>query len=170
MRNEETKNLKLLIIVIVFLAFFSLIYNLFVKNKETVDNEKVDNESIYVVMDHNRFYTVSSCVSKYINYLVIDDTENLLILLSDEYINSNNINSNNLYNYIDRISGNKSFSPIKMYQKKLADGLYEYYVYGSLLDENINGISKKEDFYLIVELDEKNMTFAIKPYDGNMFK
>ena len=26
------------------------------------------------------------------------------------------------------------------------------------------------DYYLIVILDEKNMTFSVEPYDGEMFK
>ena len=28
----------------------------------------------------------------------------------------------------------------------------------------------KEDYYIIVILDESTMTFAIEPYDGSMFK
>ena len=168
MKNQETKNLILLIIVIVIFGLFSLAYDFFVKDKD-VDNEVIDTETISIVTDHNRFYTVSSCVSKYINYLVDKDTDNLFILLSSDYIKKNNIISGNIYSYIGTIKGNRTFTPVKMYKQRLNSSLTKYYVYGNLQKESINGISDREGYYLIVILDEKNMTFAIEPYDGSIF-
>lgn len=169
MKSEETRNLQLLIIVLVIVGVFSLVYTLFIENKEE-DDEIVDNPSVLVVNDYNRFFTVSSCVSKYINYLTTKNTDNLLILLSSEYKENNSIDSNNLYNYIDVIEGNKTFSARKMFEEQVNNNVYKYYVYGSIQEEKLGSVSDKEDYYLIVILDESNMTFAIEPYDGVLFK
>lgn len=169
MKSEETRNLQLLIIVLVIVGVFSLVYTLFIENKEE-DDEIVDNPSVLVVNDYNRFFTVSSCVSKYINYLTTKNTDNLLILLSSEYKENNSIDSNNLYNYIDVIEGNKTFSARKMFEEQVNNNVYKYYVYGSIQEEKLGSVSDKEDYYLIVILDENNMTFAIEPYDGVLFK
>ena len=169
MKSEETRNLQLLIIVLAIVGVFSLIYTLFIK-EEDVPDDVVDNPTVFVVNNHNRFFTVSSCVSKYISYLTTKDTENLLVLLSNEYKEKYNINSNNLYNYISVVDGNKTFSARKMFEEKISNNIYKYYVYGNIQEEILGKVSEKEDYYLVVILDQNNMTFAVEPYNGDLFK
>ena len=57
-----------------------------------------------------------------------------------------------------------------MYQQRLNQTIYKYYVYGTIEKDSLNTSSAKEDYYIIVILDESTMTFAIEPYDGSMFK
>ncbi len=169
MGNNEERNKKILAIVLVVAVLFLGIYKIFF-DKEKVEIESIDTETISVVKDNSRFFTVSSCVSKYINYLQTQDTENLLILLSKEYKDNNSVNSDNLYNYINKINGNKTFSPKKMFQQRISKSIYKYYVYGFTQEELMDSISPKQDYYLIVILDEETMTFSVEPYDGSMFK
>lgn len=169
MGNNEERNKKILAIVLVVAVLFLGIYKIFF-DKEEVEIESIDTETISVVKDNSRFFTVSSCVSKYINYLTTEDTENLLILLSKEYKDNNAINSDNLYNYVNKIKSNKTFSPKKMFQQRISKSIYKYYVYGFIQEELMDSIGPKEDYYLIVILDEENMTFSVEPYDGSMFK
>lgn len=169
MGNNEERNKKILAIVLVVAVLFLGIYKIFF-DKEEVEIESIDTETISVVKDNSRFFTVSSCVSKYINYLTAEDTENLLILLSKEYKDNNAINSDNLYNYVNKINSNKTFSPKKMFQQRISKSIYKYYVYGFIQEELMDSIGPKEDYYLIVILDEENMTFSVEPYDGSMFK
>lgn len=169
MGNNEERNKKILAIVLVVAVLFLGIYKIFF-DKEEVEIESIDTETISVVKDNSRFFTVSSCVSKYINYLTTEDTENLLILLSKEYKDNNAINSDNLYNYVNKINSNKTFSPKKMFQQRISKSIYKYYVYGFIQEELMDSIGPKEDYYLIVILDEENMTFSVEPYDGSMFK
>lgn len=170
--NEEGNTLKVLIIVLIIFGILSAFYNFVVKEKNNDnDSDIVDNtNNVSIVTNHNKFYTVSSCVSKYINYLTAKDTDNLLILLSEEYQKTNNINSNNVYNYTGTINGNKSFSANKMFSQKINQNIYKYYVYGNLREETLNYTSEKEDFYLIVFLNDKDMTFAVEPYNGDIFR
>jgi len=169
MDNKADRNKKILAIVIVVCVLFLGIYKIFFEDK-VYEEEKIDTKTISVLKDNSRFFTVSSCVSKYINYLSNSDTENLLTLLSSEYKKNNSIDSNNIYNYIGRLSGIQTFSAKKMFEQRMSKNIYKYYVSGFVQEELMNSISQKQVFYIIVILDEENMTFAIEPYDGSMFK
>lgn len=170
MEDSVDKNLKLVIALIVIMAVLAGINQIFFKDKVKVKEDKVNPDEILLVDDYNRFYTVSSCVSKYLNYLTTNNIDNLLILLSNEYKTRNNITKDNIYNYIEKNTGNRTFSPKKMYQQRLNQTIYKYYVYGTIEKDSLNASNTKEDYYIIVILDESTMTFAIEPYDGSMFK
>jgi len=95
MNNKVERNTKIFAIVIVIAVLLLGIYKLFFE-KKYVEIEKIDTETISVLDDNSRFYTVSSCVSKYLNYLSTLETEELLILLSNDYKTKNSINSENI--------------------------------------------------------------------------
>ena len=169
MNTKEERNKKIFAIVIVIVVLFLGIYKLFFE-KEIIEEEKIDTETISLVKDNSRFYTVSSCVSKYISYLTKSDTKNLMILLSNEYKNLNSITDQNIYNYIGTFVGDKTFTPKKMFEQRVSKSIYKYYVYGFIQEEYMDFVSEKVDYYLIVILNEEDMTFAVEPYDGSMFK
>ena len=169
MDNRAERNKKILAIVIVIAVLFLGIYKIFFE-KDIVEEEKIDTETISIVEDNSRFFTVSSCVSKYMGYLSDRNTENLLVLLSNEYKTNNSVNSSNLYEFIGNININTTFSPKKMFQQRVSKTIYKYYVYGFIEQDLIHVDYKKQPYYLIVILDEDTMTFAIEPYDGSMFK
>lgn len=170
MEDSVDKTLKIVIALVVIMIILSATNKVFFENKVKIPEDKVNPEEILLVDDYNRFYTVSSCVSKYLNYLTTNNTEKLLVLLSNEYKTKNNITESNIYTYIPKITGNRNFSPKKMYQQRLNQTIYKYYVYGTIEKDSLNTSSSKEDYYIIVILDESTMTFAIEPYDGSMFK
>ena len=169
MNDKSERNTKILAVVIVISVLFLGIYKLFFEKNKIIE-EKLDTETISVLEDNSRFFTVSSCVSKYINYLSINDSENLLILLSNDYKQKNDVNSSNLYNYVGTINGTYSFIPKKMFQQRVSKSIYKYYVNGFIQKETIDSVSEKQEYYIVVILDEENMTFAIEPYDGSLFK
>ena len=66
MEDYQIKNIRGIIITVIVLAALYGIYMLFFnKSKDETDN-KID---VVLVNDYNRFYTVSSCVTKYLNTL-----------------------------------------------------------------------------------------------------
>ena len=166
-KNGE-KEKKLFAIILVVAVLILGIYKLFFEKND--NKEKIDTITISVLNDSNRFFTVSSCVSKYINYLSVQDTKNLLVLLSSEYKEKNSITENNLYEKIEIINGTNSFMGKKIFEQRLSKNTYKYYVYGFIQEELMDSVSEKKDYYIIVILDEENMTFSIEPYDGEMFK
>ena len=166
--NKNEKTQVIVTVVLVAAALILIIYSTFFNKKEV--SEKIDTETISIVNDNSKFFTVSSCVSKYLNYLSIRDTDNLLILLSNDYKTKNSVDKSNIYSFVGSVQGNPEFSPKKMFVQRMSKNVYKYYVYGTITQDVINTLGESIDYYLIVILDEENMTFAIEPYNGEMFK
>lgn len=164
--NEKvwTKKNIIIISLLIVLAIGILIYKFFIGNN---DNEG----SIKIVTSNSKFYTVSSCVDRYLDYLINEDSDNLLLLLDKSYKKNNNLNKDNLFSKIDKFDGLYSFEARKMYQEIINDDLTKYYVFGYLINEDIdydiNDIGKP--FYVIVYLNTSNMLYSIVPYDGKIF-
>lgn len=155
----------IIIITILFLIFISIT----VLSNLNKSDKKIINEITYQIeTNYSNFFTVNSCITKYVEYLSKKDTDSLLEVIDKNYINSNNINKTNLYNYVDDISGIYSFTSKKMY-KSDNEKIIKYYVFGYLKEENIDGIVGVEDKYFILNLDEDNLTFSIIPSNKSEF-
>ena len=165
--NEE-KNQKVLAVVLSILVIGLGVYKFFFSGNK--QKEKIDTKTIASVTNVDDFYTVASCVDKYIAYSTSNDKNKILILLSDEYKKQNNVTADNLYSFVEKYDEYYSFAPKEMYVQKKSKDISKYYVYGTL-EKGIEDTTKTyDDFYLIVILDESNLTFSIEPYDGEMFK
>lgn len=166
MEDYQIKNMRGIIITVIVVAALYGMYTLFFnKPKDETDN-KMD---VVLVNDYNRFYTVSSCVTKYLNTLSSNNVENILTILDKNYKEKNKVTEDNIYNYIDKVDDVYNFSPRKMYYKKVNNYITKYYIYGTIEKSTIDSSSDKKDYYIIVYLDSQNMTFAIEPYDGKIF-
>ena len=168
MNDKAERNKKILMLVIIVSVIFVGVYELFFR-KEKIEEEKIDTETISVVQDKSKFYTVSSCVSKYLNYLSSRETDKIIILLSDDYKKDNSITSLNVYENLGELNGINTFSPKKMFVQRLSKNVYKYYVKGFIQEESIDYVGSNQEYFIVVILDEKNMTFAIEPYDGSLF-
>lgn len=125
------------------------------------------------VTDANIFYSVLDALNVYIENIKynenvnIDDDEsthednknqNLEIvynLLDKNYINNNNINLNNIENFIYKIDENTNFIPIKMkvlYGNNINTFILSAYLTGNNLEEK----------YFVIRTDNKNETFSIE--------
>lgn len=167
MSDKSERNQKIITIILVILVLIIGIYNLFIKKDEV---EKLDTETISLVTDVDRFFTVASCVSKYINYLSIDDKSSLYTLLDNNYKKENNITEDNMYNYIIDVNSGVQFQAYKMYSQNITENIVKYYVHGYIEYEQIDVVSAKSDYYVIAILDQETLTFSIVPYDGEIFK
>jgi len=162
---KKKDNYVLLIIVVVILLSILGIINFSGKDNTKAENDYKNNIQYKLLNDYSRFFTVNSCVYKYITYLSSNKTEDLLKLLNSEYISTNNINSSNIYNFINKLNGNYSFKSMKIYYEEINKNYVRYYVYGYLIQESLDGIGEKEDYYVIVDMDLKNQLFNVTPYD-----
>lgn len=156
-----------IIFVILFISSF-LLYNYKFGSKEET---KIKNESNVKLLDnYNRFFTVNSCIYKYITYLQSNDVDSILKVLDEDYKTVNSINLDNVYNYVEKLDGNNSFVSKKMYYEEISENYIKYYVYGYISKDTIDGKGTREDKYFIVNLDIDDQTFSLIPYNGNIFK
>ena len=57
-------------------------------NKTTKLDNDTSNKNV-VVNNPSNFFTIENCVNKFINVIYKKETDNILTLLNDEYINEN---------------------------------------------------------------------------------
>ena len=162
---EKKKDYTLLIIICLIL--FSLVGLLYFNKSE--DEEQVEKTKYVILNDYSRFFTVNSCVYKYIQYLSNKNYDNLFKVLSKEYINDNNINESNIYNYLPNLNGNYSFVSKKIYYEKKDDNYFKYYVYGYIEQDLIDSIGNKEYYYFLVDYDQMDNVFSITPINKIVF-
>ena len=166
---ESNKNGRIILLIIFLgLCFISIyLYNSIYSDRDKVEVSK----SKYVLLsDYSRFFTVNSCIYKYIVYVENKDVKNIISVLDEKYKTAKNISDNNVFDYVDKLNGNYSFKSKKIYYEKVSDNKYIYYVFGSLYKETIDGIENEEEKYYLVNMDNENQLFSIAPYDGKIFK
>ena len=156
-----TKKNKILIVIFSIISIILIIFQIFNNDKK--------QSNIEIVKSSSKFYTVSNCIDRYLKYLFNEDVDNILLLLDKNYIKENNISKDNLFSKIDKFDGINSFVGKKMYQEVIKDNITKYYVKGYLLKDVLDNSDVMVDYYIIVILDNKNSTYSIIPYDGEIF-
>ena len=161
---------KLLIICICLVIISLIIYSF--QNPSNEKKVNVNNEEkISLVTDYSRFFTVNSCISKYMQYLQSDDKDSLLKVLNEKYISDNKITKSNIYTFLPNFNDTTySFVSKKMYYETLQEGIYKFYVLGNLYIDTIESSQFERNEYFVLELDTNNQIFNIAPYNGKYFK
>ncbi len=169
---EKTKNKWVipLIILLVLLFSASMIYNLKKNDNENISTT-INNNEYVLLSDYSRFFTVNSCVYKFVNYLQKQEYEKLLEVLNKDFVSNNNISASNLNNFFPNLNnGTYSYVSKKIYYKKETKNIIKYYVYGYIQKETIDSVGEKNYYSYEVNFDTKNQTFDIAPYIGDLFK
>lgn len=161
------KNIIVIIIFIILMFSGLLLYNY--RNPEVKKN---NNNKISLVKEYGRFFSISNAADKYISYLKKQDKNNLMLILNKKYIEINNITNQNIISKLNFPNKNSesNFEARKMYQENINKYIIRYYIYGYLTKNLMEEYSRPKDYYLIIDLDVKNKTFEVTPYDGKIFK
>lgn len=166
---ENTKNKNILLIGIFILLLIVLVF--LTKKNDSKDNNVANIKNQYVILnDINEFFTVEGCVNRYIDVLNNKESDNLLKLLSKDYIDNNSITQSNVLNKLDSFEGKYTFNAKKIYVHKIDENHNDYYVYGKIKKDSINNNDLGDDYYTIVKIDNSKLLFSITPYDGSVFK
>lgn len=185
---KKIKIIMIIVVLVILLLFGALIYIYNSEQtkqeeieitKTNIDDEDKINEKIQVT-DEGDFYTINNCIYNYLNvinknnsayYKKTDEGKRVLALdeeeiktkvyniLSEKYIEDNDIKKESVFNYVDDINKDEIFVPLKMYVKK-ENNIEKYIVYGIV--EDINNTFEKE-LYIYVNLDKNNKTFSVEP-------
>ena len=154
--------------IIILITFILIILGIIV----FININQNNNDDIKLVDDYTTFFTIDGCINRYIGYISDGENNKLLNVLNKKYIEENNINQNNIIEIIDDLNirnNNIIFKSLKMYEKNNS-GKIEYYVFGKVYSEDIDGINYLKDYYVTVTVNKNKETFDITPYDGKVFK
>lgn len=179
---------KIAFIIIIMMSIIAIVLILVIQfSKKSIIDQGDSGEDIYYdsskiedVTDKVRYFTVSTCITKYFNqidkenfsYYEMDQNGKYVLaveqseinqdnynLLSTEYIEKNNITIDNVNQYIDDITGSVIYTPLEM--KVSIDINAEKYITYGFIQNTQNEFIK--EVYLIVNLDSVNKTFSIEP-------
>ncbi len=159
-------------IIIILMIIFIVILTLPKDEKLQENYERQDGaeeitikyNDIEKLKDRNTFFTVSSCVDKYLVAVYSEEVQTIYDLLSREYISKNKIKIDNLLNKIDNYDEMQIFSADTIYEVNNTENISTYYVEGTIRDDIFGEQNTKEtNFYIAVQLDKVNRTYAIIP-------
>lgn len=162
-----------IIIVIIMLAIYGLSKYGTPEDTNEINSTSMDysmsiDKNIQIVKGKNEFFTVASCINQYIYNLSNKDNKGILKLLDEGYKNKNNINENNVMQYVEDLNGYYIFKPEKMYYREKDENVSIYYVFGNILEDGIDDESaystNSREYYVTVSLDTKNMKYSVIPY------
>ena len=183
------KKIKILIISIIILILIIGVILMIFNNKNNNINENFANnvEVVSEKSEDNRsditttnYYIIQKFISQYLGiinknnpayYRVNDNGENVKFvnedyikgriydLLSENYINKNNITKNNVYSYVENITENVNFCMLDAKVIK-NDNINQYIIYGFIESAENEFITNK---YYIINLDENNNIFSVEP-------
>ncbi|MEG1506001.1 MAG: hypothetical protein RR478_00735 [Bacilli bacterium] len=135
-------------------------------NGSEVEKPNNDLGNPELVKNHDRFFTIEKCISKYYTYLNNSEPEKVLLLLNPEYVKKNNVTINTINNTLSDNKENFMYNSKKMYKQKLANNITRYFVYGNVTKSIIDEQPIYIDNYMIVYLDENLISFSVEPYLG----
>ena len=115
------------------------------------ENEKLKNTTY--------FFNIESYINNYLNAIKLENTLEIMNVLSEDFISENNLTKGNV---IENIEKSYEFLALEIYETR-DDSLYSYIVGGTINDGMYN-INK----YYVFNLDLENYTYSITPlYNKN---
>lgn len=193
--KKLNKSIIIVLIIIIILSVFLIVLHSKYKKvftKEDIEEISKGNQSPDLKINQGEplnnptmFYTVLSCINIYLHDCStaipmgssIEDQkeaqmsesqkiERVYNELSSEYIQENNITKNNIREYIHSSSDYLSFYPISMnILRKENKRIENYGAYGRI--KNTTTGNFVGEIYIIVTIDQNNMTYAVKPIINN---
>lgn len=129
--------------------------------------EKID-PSIQKVTDRTLFYTMDTCVYKYVDQVGKKNAEAVYNLLDKTYIKKNKVTKENVLSTVRQIPFNNGIQVEKMYQKEEKE-ITTFYIIATLSYKYDNQDELiKETYYMTIKFDPNKMIYSVLP-DGYEF-
>jgi hypothetical protein len=123
-------------------------------NENNLDIDRIQNNiEITKTTDVNDFYTVDKCVQTYLAEIELKDSDIALSLLDEEYIKENQIDEDNIWDYITEYSNKESYRTKEIYEIN-GEFCNIYFVKGRI---------DQHDIFFKVGIDGNRRAFCIIP-------
>lgn len=132
--------------------------NVIIEVQDTLNPDGIVEEEYNIEKERNatRFFTIQSCIQKYVDNVKDNNIQIILDILDSQYIKDNNISESNIENYINTYQGD-TFTA-KEIEILRGDRIFQYRVYGFVTNEE-----GRHYMYFKVTTDTINRTFEIQP-------
>lgn len=148
----------IVLILFFFLRFFKIDFN---RKSSSFD------KNYHLVTDYSRYYTVSSTVDKFYQFLNAGNKESVLHILDEQYKEEQNLTEETVLTELKKEKVSISFQSGMMCEKRVRENITYFLVKGSVVGLNEQK-SYQEAFYQVV-LDESSFHFSIRPIEEKTF-
>lgn len=168
---------KVITIIVMILVVFGLLTVLlsYLLPQKTVEKPNKNPDSINInvskkieiLKDQELFFGIQKIINNFYEKIQYKETENILNILSDEYIKEKNINKNNVFSYLKSDYQIVSYTPKIVYYNSNSSVTY-YFVNGYLMDipfDEENSIYYDNINFLII-VDSSN-NYQIMPFESS---
>jgi len=180
MENKAQRKVLIITgIILIIIAILAYVLSLFIdnENNETGNNgtnntppttSNVDEVTTDFTLLENEsvFFGLSDIINHYLDSIMVRDTDELMTMLDEEYINEFNITTNNLYNYINHNYANAAYTPKEIYYNPNSDVTY-YFIDGYVMNYTVSATSFTSHVKFLVIVDESTNRYVLRPIEAD---
>ena len=164
-------NLYKIIIVVVIIIIIIVALLLLLLNRNEYENETyvpapsvTYSETVEKLENYNKFYSLEEMIKKYCIYDSYGNSEGIYSVLDNAYCEANGITAENAVNKIER-HNLSDYNLILEEAYIYDDSLYPVFFTKSI----IRNTEEKQELYLILKMDQANLTFSVIPINKEVF-
>ena len=163
------KRVKIMIAAVFLLVTLIMLLIVYFINREEADIQKQNVTIKYVyddVYDVNEYYSVAQSIKDYYLYIQMKDYGSVLKQLSEQYINTQRITSNNINEYVETNLDNIKYTPqdIKVYKNSYYN---IYYIKGIISeDTDLEDYNEYSVSHIVIQ-DIIHFTYSIIPINND---
>ena len=164
-------NLYKIIIVVVIIIIIIVALLLLLLNRNEYENETyvpapsvTYSETVEKLENYNKFYSLEEMIKKYCIYDSYGNSEGIYSVLDNAYCEANGITLENAVNKIER-HNLSDYNLILEEAYIFDDSLYPVFFTKSI----IRNTEEKQELYLILKMDQANLTFSVIPINKEVF-
>lgn len=151
MDKNQKKVLTIIFIIILIISILAIILELIIKKEDKKTNnytpplkENYIAKNIEILNDSDKFFEIQKILNDYYTHIANKNTAELLKILDSKWLGENNINSGNLFKFINSNYEIVSYTPKTIYYNPNSSVTY-YFVNGYLYDTDL--LNSKHDYY-----------------------
>ena len=164
-------NLYKIIIIVVIIIIIIVALLLLLLNRNEYENETyvpapsvTYSETVEKLENYNKFYSLEEMIKKYCIYDSYGNSEGIYSVLDNAYCEANGITLENAVNKIER-HNLSDYNLILEEAYIYDDSLYPIFFTKSI----IRNTEEKQELYLILKMDQANLTFSVIPINKEVF-
>lgn len=164
-------NLYKIIIIVVIIIIIIVALLLLLLNRNEYENETyvpapsvTYSETVEKLENYNKFYSLEEMIKKYCIYDSYGNSEGIYSVLDNAYCEANGITAENTVNKIER-HNLSDYNLILEEAYIYDDSLYPIFFTKSI----IRNTEEKQELYLILKMDQANLTFSVIPINKEVF-
>lgn len=180
MGNKAQRKVLIIIgLILIIIAILAYVLSLFIDNNNNdQENNGVNNTppstshvdevtTDFTLLENERaFFGLNDIINHYFESILVRDTDELMVMLDDEYIEENNITTSNLYNYINHNYANVSYVSKEIHYNPNSDVTY-YFIGGYAMSYSVASSVIIPDVHFLVIVDESTNRYVLRPIESD---